>query len=164
MQKKDSKDTPTIAAFDRYVEALKDGEILDLTQEEIGAEFGVCSKTVRNWNLKINWAEIREEYKKRRSRDGTRIDRALARKAASGDVHAIELWKQSVDGWIPESKQHTTHDVDESLVDAELDLLMGRKRDTLDAIAHTNDVNAMDGERREAAEGVTSGKDLASGT
>lgn len=139
MSQEPTSDVPGFSSFERYRDSLMAGTLDDWTQKEIAAEFSVTDRTVRNWERKVDWEAVRREAAKRRDRDGFKIDRALVRKALAGDVRAIELWKQTADGWVPESRQTTLHDLDESAVDAELEMLLEQKRAVRDVLANTND-------------------------
>lgn len=81
---------------------LGDTEFIKLGNGEKAEEIGVHPATIGRWLKELtddDWVVIRENARKRVARVGVKVDLALDEKAASGDVKAIELWKQVNDHW-----------------------------------------------------------------
>ena len=84
-----------------YVCGIISGDFDDKTQEEVASILGVTTRSLRNWNRKIDWGYIRDERRERYARMMVAVDAAMLKAAAKGDVAAAKLVYERFDGWIP---------------------------------------------------------------
>lgn len=123
--------------FERFEEGLMEGWAIPLLaygkQEELAEEFKVTTRTIRSWKKRIDWSKVRKEQQKRKDYNGSQVDDALTRKAIAGDVKAIELYKQTVEGWVPMSGQLKTDGTDAELIARAAEI-----KSKLDALAAGN--------------------------
>src|SRR3990167_4871062 len=87
-------------------ERLFDPDFRDLSQEKQGQEYGVSAQTIGNWRREIEepeWNNILKTSRERIAKQSFEVDSALYRKAKGGDVQAIKLWKESMEGGAPQA-------------------------------------------------------------
>jgi len=109
----------------KWRERIFDPEFRSRSYGEQGSELGVSAQTISNWRNEINdkrWAEILEMSRQQIAKQGFDIDAALYKKAKEGDVPAIKLWKESMEGWSPKqiNENLNRNSEIESLSDEEL--------------------------------------------
>ena len=88
----------------RWRELLYDVEFRELPFTKQGILLGVSPTTVSGWQAELNpsaWENIKKISIERVAPQSVKINDALYQKCLEGDVQAIKLWKESIEGWIP---------------------------------------------------------------
>lgn len=87
-----------------WSERLYDPEFRGKTYREQAEEIGVSPQTIGNWKKELTPAQFENILKishERLAGPKLEIETALYKKAKGGDVQAIKLWKESIEGWSP---------------------------------------------------------------
>jgi hypothetical protein len=85
-----------------WKELLFDPDFREKTYREQAAQLDVGISTIAEWKRGLSneeWGNILKTSREKMARQSYEIDTALAKKARSGDVAAITLYKKAVEGW-----------------------------------------------------------------
>lgn len=96
VSERDSLDVP---AKIRFKELMSDVTYLPKTWEEMQKELGVDRKTLYEWRKDTGLMDaLLKERRKRMVATAPRVDDALTQKALDGDIAAIRLWYERMEG------------------------------------------------------------------
>lgn len=87
-----------------WKDKLYDYEFRDLSFIKQAAILDVSPATVTKWFKELspaNWENIKKVGGERIAPQTVKINDALYKKCLEGDVAAIKLWKESMEGWVP---------------------------------------------------------------
>lgn len=112
-----------------YMMFLLNPDCFDMKDKEIAKLLNVSAPTLSRWKKQVDWSWVLQTRRDNAARDTAEIDQALAKRAKTGDVPAINLWYQRFDGWTP-----TTKNIQELMgkSDAELEELTALYRKEMD--------------------------------
>ena len=105
---------------DRLIELLLNPDNDHKQKQQIADELGVDRKTLWRWEKELDWEWIKAERRRLYSREIIELDKALLKKAKSGDVRAIEIGYQRFDGWVPTQGFNVNKDTPDSEIEAEM--------------------------------------------
>ena len=87
-----------------WLEKQWDPEFFNSTYRDQAKVMGVSCQTIYAWvkaEKPAFWERIKNYFRENSHREMAKVDVTLLRKALSGDVAAIKLWKESIEGWSP---------------------------------------------------------------
>lgn len=115
------------AAYRKWRELLYRPEFRDMTRVDQGKAVGVSHPVIKRWYEEMKpetWANILKTTREVAAEQSLEIDLALFRKAKAGDVAAIKLWKESIEGWSPRQNVDITARAGGDITKAEQDDLL----------------------------------------
>ena len=104
-------DGEEVVVKELWKDKLKDIEFFCKNTAKQAEELGIEQSTVWRWRDKMSleeWNEIRDHYRGGYGRYAPIIDHALIKKAAKGDMKAVELFYQRMEGWSLKSGMDVT--------------------------------------------------------
>ena len=137
--------------YSAWKDRLVDPEFRLWTYKKQGEEFGVSDQTISNWLKEVkseDWDEILEKSRKNTAKAAAQVDSAMLKKALEGDVPAMKLWKESIEGWSPRTiNDNINRNADlEGKTEAELraEILKGVPKEELAAALKDKEIRVVE--------------------
>ena len=104
-------------AFTGFEESLLDAQYDEYSPTQFAGMFGVTIQTIYKWKKRVDWDYIKSERRKKYAEKTTRVDSAMYKAAAKGDVQAAKLWYERFDNWIPATSLKIDDKKDHELIE-----------------------------------------------